>query len=183
MPRSDPIRSRGRRRSVDLRLFYAYGRSSQADGSFRGPRNGRDGSVGLINYRKDRCDFRMKLGVTMNLTKRQKEILDFIRSYRSRAGHLAHAARDSRAVRSLLLRHGPEAPEAARGEGRPVAGVEPQPRHRAVRARRRPARSPFSVSWPPGGRSSRSRTKRRSRCRLRCSARASTSFCACGATR
>ncbi len=67
----------------------------------------------------------------MNLTKRQKEILDFIRSYRAEHG-ISPTQREIReTLQALLLRHRPEAPEAAGGKGRPRARVEPQPRHRS----------------------------------------------------
>ena len=67
----------------------------------------------------------------MNLTKRQKEILDFIRSYRAEHG-ISPTQREIReTLPALLVRDRAEAPEAARGEGRALAGVEPQPRHLA----------------------------------------------------
>ena len=120
----------------------------------------------------------------MNLTKRQKEILDFIRTYRSEHG-ISPTQREIRenfglssfgTVQKHLKRleeKGALSREWNRSRGISPAAERPSSRGSGA----------CSDRWPPAGRSSPFPTRRRSRFRRRFSARESTSSCACAETR
>ena len=112
----------------------------------------------------------------MNLTKRQKEILDFIRSYRAEHG-ISPTQRGSarlRFPRSAPCRSTSRLEEKARSRANGTAAVA------LPEGRGRGARRPLLGQVAPAARSSPSRKKSRSRFRRRCWARASTSSCVRG---